>query len=463
MNPITLFCPYQKAWIDDPADLKLAEKSRRVGFSYGDAYASVEDAVADRCDTFYSSADLSAAREYVGYCKEFAEVYNAVGMSEWEGEELVPVTDESGKVIDEQKIYTIKLVFDNGRRILCGSSNPNFFRSKGGNAKMDELAFHKDQHALFKAAHATSQFWGYQLSGWSSHHGEGSYFNAMLKQARAGQLKASVHRVTIYDAMEQGIVERIRMRKARLADVPAVDLKARQEWLDNLRSTCPDQGIWEEEYECRPSSDHGSLLPYELIAACEEANLATTDHVGGVPADGTCYAGFDVGRKKDLSVLWVDQRVGDVYWCRSLVRMKGEKFSVQEQVLDRLMAKPSVKRLCIDSTGIGLDLSERLQDRWGRWRVEAVNFSAGVKSEIAMPFVRRFQDRLCRIPADPALREALHSVRKLVTATGNVRLDAAHTEDGHADEFWAGALASAASDQGQAPLPAPLLRKPVGW
>jgi phage FluMu gp28-like protein len=80
-----------------------------------------------------------------------------------------------------------------------------------------------------------------------------------------------------------------------------------------------------------------------------------------------------------------------------------------------------------------------------------------------MPLVRRFQDRACRIPMDAAVREDLHAVRKTVTAAGNVRLDAERSEDGHADRFWAAALACHASDPSKTPLPAPLMRKPVGW
>ena len=66
--------------------------------------------------------------------------------------------------------------------------------------------------------------------------------------------------------------------------------------------------------------------------------------------------------------------------------------------------------------------------------------------------------------ADDAVREDLHSVRKSVTAAGNVRLDVERTDtDGHADRFWALALAYHAADADKAPLPAPLARKPVGW
>jgi phage FluMu gp28-like protein len=136
-------------------------------------------------------------------------------------------------------------------------------------------------------------------------------------------------------------------------------------------------------------------------------------------------------------------------------------FSMQEDVLHELLRDPSIKRLCIDSTGIGAMLAERLKQRW-RWRVEGVNFTSAVKSEIAMPLVRLFQDRLIRIPADPTIREDLHKVRRVVTASGNVRLDASRDDGGHADRFWALALAYHAAEH--APRRAfTLARKPVGW
>ena len=78
---------------------------------------------------------------------------------------------------------------------------------------------------------------------------------------------------------------------------------------------------------------------------------------------------------------------------------------------------------------------------------------------------KRLQDRLVRIPSDPAVREDLHKVRKIVTASHNVRLDAPRDSDGHADRFWAVALAYHASDSARgrrAQLPS-LARKPVGW
>jgi phage FluMu gp28-like protein len=410
-------------------------------------------------DLFYSSADLTAAREFVEECQRWARVFNAVAV------------DLGEQVLDEHDgLRAFVLRFNSGARIVAGSSNPKFFRSKGGDADADEFAFHADARGLFKAMHATAMVWGHQLRLWSTHNGEGSFFNRMCRTEqnaefgmRNSELKPTTgpgiphsalriqhFRVTILDAVAQGLVERIK-------GLSAPDPVARREWLEELRASCPDEDAWREEYLCEPSSEQTALLTYEMIAGCE----ARAEGRASSEGRRVLYAGFDVGRKRDRSVLWVLDKVGDVFHTRVVRVLEQVRFSAQEDQLHELLRDPSVKRLCIDSTGIGAMLAERLRQRWN-FRVEGVHFTPGVKSDLAMPLVRLFQDRLVRIPADPSIREDLHKVRRTVTSSGNVRLDAPRDESGHADRFWALALAHHAADRTPARLFS-LARKPVGW
>ena len=161
-------------------------------------------------------------------------------------------------------------------------------------------------------------------------------------------------------------------------------------------------------------------------------------------------------------MLWVNEKVGDVWWTRMMLVIAGESYTAQEQRLNLLMRNPAVRRICVDATGIGAMLAERLVQRWGH-RAEAVTFTAAAKSELAMPLLRLFQDKLLRVPAEADVREDLHSVRKVVTAANNIRLDADRDEHGHADRFWALALANHAADDFKLPLPASIARKPMGW
>jgi phage FluMu gp28-like protein len=448
---LEFFLPYQVRWINDPSPVSIGEKSRRIGWTYASSYRAVDRRVRLGTNLYFSSADLTTAREFVDDCRKWAEFTNFAARQTVEED-----------VIDDEKITTFVLTFTNGARIVAGSSNPKFFRGKGGDADGDEFAFHARPRELIKAMQPAALFAGHQLRLWSTHNGEGNYFNQLLRQARAGEIKASVHRVTILDAVEQGIVEKV-------LGLKGPDEKARREWLDTIRSTVPDEDVWNEEYMCRPSSEQSSLLSYELIRGCEAGNLRlapTVEAVGGVGSGGASggmlYAGYDVGRKHDRSVLWVNEKVGDVYWTRMMLVIAGESYTAQEQRLNLLMQNRAVRRVCVDSTGIGAMLAERLVQRWG-YRAEAVTFTAAAKSELAMPLLRLFQDKRVRVPAEPDVREDLHAVRKVVTAANNIRLDADRDERGHADRFWALALASHAAEDFKRPLPASIARKPLGW
>jgi phage FluMu gp28-like protein len=451
-SSLDYFLPYQQAWLNEPAPLAMGRKSRRVGWTYVSSYRAVERRVKGLCNLYFSSADLTSAREFIDYCKTWCEVFNAAAAESTETE-----------VIADSELTSLVLTFGNGKKIVAGSSNPKFFRSKGGDADLDEFAFHRDGRELYKAAHATALFWRYQLRIWSTANGEGCYYNQLLKAQEAGTIKASVHTVTILDAVDQGLAEKVLKLKAR-------DDKARQEFIDELHATCPDEDTWNQEYMCKPSTDATSLLSYDLIRSCEASPATAADPDGltifqspeQLPSDGTMYAGYDVGRQRDLSVLWVIRKVGDVFRTVMLRELSKVDYTAQEGLLNVLLANRAIKRLCIDGTGIGDMLAERSRQKWGG-RVENIHFTSAVKEELAMPLVRLFQDRLVRIPAVDAVREDLHKIRKIVTASNNVRFDAERDAGGHADRFWALALAYHAAGAAKIPLPPSRRQKPAGW
>jgi phage FluMu gp28-like protein len=437
------FLPYQQRWIDCTSPMAIGEKSRRIGFTYCHAFRVVQRRVQGLGDYWHSSADRTASVEFIEEASRWAKVFN-----------FIATLIEADEVVEDQRISTLQLRFSNGRRIIAGSSNPKFFRSKGGEAGLDEFAHHANGRELLKAAHATAIFWQFPLRIWSTHNGEGSYFNQLIKAAHTGTMRAEVQTVTVMDAVNEGLVEKILHLKAR-------DDRARREWLDDLRATCPDEDTWNEEYMCRPSTDQASLLSYDLIRNCE-ADLSLVQSPEQLESAGTFYAGYDVGRQKDLSVLWVVQRLGDVFHTRMLRELSKVDFTAQEGLLNSLMANRAVKRLCIDASGLGMMLAERQRQRWGA-RAEAITFSAPVKEELAMPLLRLFQDRLVRVPAVEVVREDLHRVRKIVTAANNVRFDADRDDGGHADRFWSLALAYHAAGAMRVPLPPSRRFKPAGW
>lgn len=200
---------------------------------------------------------------------------------------------------------------------------------------------------------------------------------------------------------------------------------------------------------CEPADDDAKFLEYGLISACE---YTTPDWQRGLegPFVGRVFCGVDIGRKKDLTVLWVVEQLGDVFYTRHVETLEKMRKSEQEAILWPWFEVAD--RVCIDSTGLGIGWADDAQDRFGTHRVEAVTFTAATKEALAYPLRGAMEDRKVRIPDDPKIRADLRKVQKVTTTAGNIRFIAESTPDGHADRFWALALALHAGSNPTAPI-----------
>jgi phage FluMu gp28-like protein len=162
-------------------------------------------------------------------------------------------------------------------------------------------------------------------------------------------------------------------------------------------------------------------------------------------AEGELYGGWDVARKKHFSVIWVDHKLGDVRYARYILPMEKTPFAKQEESLAAVMKLPRMRRICIDATGMGMPIAETAVKLYSS-RAEAVTMTSSTKEALATDLYKAIEDRRCRFPADQVIRDSFHSIKKFITAAGNVRLDADATDEtGHADHFWAKALAEHAA------------------
>jgi phage FluMu gp28-like protein len=188
-----------------------------------------------------------------------------------------------------------------------------------------------------------------------------------------------------------------------------------------------------------------------LIAAAEKnyAEYKLTKIAPPLPMDvlknvvflGDLYGGMDIGRRRDLSVLWLDQKINNVLHPVAIFELRRQPFFVQMQVLHTLLALPQLRRVCVDETGIGMQLAESAQDLYGSSRVEGISFTPESKEAIAVGLKQNLEDRGSVLPATSTVRNSLHSVKKYATTTKHFRFDAEKTEaTGHADRFWAKAL-----------------------
>jgi phage FluMu gp28-like protein len=151
-------------------------------------------------------------------------------------------------------------------------------------------------------------------------------------------------------------------------------------------------------------------------------------------------AGFDVGRTRDHSQLALFEEHNGELVCRMLRRYEQVPFAQQEGDLRLLLNILPIARLSIDRSGIGMNLAENLAAEFPQVMPE--NFTNASKEIFATDFKILLQRQQVVLPRDRDLVGQIHSIKRRVLPSGKVSFDAERTSrSGHADRFWAIALA----------------------
>jgi phage FluMu gp28-like protein len=409
--------PYQKAWITDEERFKLMIKGRQTGLSFGTSFRHVRRRIAKRGTTVWISASQRQSKEAIEYVQTHAQAVKQI--FDYEAIEF-PGTDDKAEMVTFRH---------NGSRIVGLPANPDTMRGFSGDVVLDEFAFHRDPHKIWKGAMAIASR-GFGVEVISTPNGQqGKYWDVCRQcevppdgtseRTRWKHGVWSVHYLTIYEAVRQGC---------------PIDIAA-------MHEAAGDEDTWMQEYCCIFLADAENYIPMELIVAAE-SGAATLD----VPDDfvplGDLFLGVDIGRKKDRTVIWLVEKLGDVLITRAVRVLERTPYRTQFEIICGLMK--GVRRGCVDATGIGAQIGEDLVREFGA-RIEAVEFNIANKEAMATSTKRGFEDRTIRIPAANHIRRACNAVKRYTSPTGHFRFDAERTEAGHADEFWALALANAAA------------------
>lgn len=301
--------------------------------------------------------------------------------------------------------------FPNGSRIVAVPSKPETVRGFSGDVIMDEASFFERGHEVYQAVFPTiTRKPQYKLVAISTPRSKKDIFYLLWHSAEGDPLWFRMS-LTIYDAAKKGLKVNI----------------------DELKRGIKSERAWRTEYLCEFLDEEEVLLPYEVITSSEEDTRV--DDLRS--CTGELYAGIDIGRRHDLTAIAVCEKLGSVLYLRKMEILKGVPFSEQAKVIDHIVSYCS--KVAIDETGLGMQLSEELERRWGTVKIKRVYFTARVKEELAERLKVKFQDRTIRIFSDNDLREELHSIRRVVSDSGNIRYEA-NSEEGHADRAWALAL-----------------------
>lgn len=442
----TLLLPYQAAWVKDSSRLKIAEKSRQIGWTWATAYGLIsrkglKDA---RLDGWISSRDDIQARLFLEDCKGFAKILN------------MAAKDLGEQVIDEKGHSAYVLSLANALRLHSMSSNPDAQAGKRGDRVLDEFALHPDPRKLYAIAYPGIT-WGGSLEIFSTHRGSGNYFNMLIREIREkGNPKGwSLHRVTLQDALDQGFLYKLQAKLPQDDERQEMD---EAEYFDFIRKGAPDEESFQQEYMCVPADDASAFIEWSLIDACTYPENEEWELTLEQAAGKELYGGLDIGRHHDLTSFTMVEKVAGLRPVRKRIDLSGMKFSDQEAILYPWFEV--CRRVCVDATGLGMQFAERAGERFGKYKIEPITFTGPMKEELAYPVRAAFEDRAVRIPfSDDKLKSDIRAIRKEVTGSGNVRFAADRGVNGHADRFWGLALSLHAAKSSGVPATLSNLRK----
>jgi phage FluMu gp28-like protein len=212
-----------------------------------------------------------------------------------------------------------------------------------------------------------------------------------------------------------------------------------------MRAQCADEDSWRQEFNCEFIDTARTAFSYEMLAACEseDASLAWPD---GYEASGPLYAGIDVGSINDPTVCVTFEKLGQRMHLRERLVLQGVELSQQDSLLDGAIRRAA--RVGIDSSGIGLDLAQRMRRKHGG-KVVAQVTTAPWKRQAFARLQHRFNDKGIALPPSRDLREDFHAYE--VSGAGETaRYRAPRTEDGHSDTASATAHAFDVAEAGGA-------------
>lgn len=383
---------YQKKHLNSSARFRIWLKARQIGATYGCAGEALAEA-AGGMDQIIVSASKDQAMKW--------------------REEIETHAVKLGISIGDN---TKKFKANNAGTIRILANNYRTSQSYSGSLWLDEFAWYQNPKKIWTAAvpmMGTKQIDGNfaKLTILSTPFEEPSLFHELWSNKDKYQVFERFY-TDIYMAVKQGLPFDIEAMKSLF-----------------------DEDSWASAYECQFIDDEAALMSIALIKSCVDYELSYY-----TPAkDKILYSGYDIGRSAHRSVLAGLTREKDAYETAMMDVLHKATFEEQELHLKTFLNGYQRSVMRIDKTGIGMQLAENMHNKY-KSRVTGVYFTNTTKERLALNLKKHFEDKNVRIPNDPALIADIHAIKRMAGAK-SFKYDAKANEYGHADRFWALALA----------------------
>lgn len=445
---LTTFERFQLDWLLEEARFAVANKARQIGWSHTTAGQLVLWGAFRGEPNLVLSVGQDEADEVISKCA-------------WHVRQLRAFGSESASVTRPPS--TSEIVFSSGGRIVALPSTGG--RSFTGNLFLDEYAYHQNPTKVWDAASPASML-GYRIRVVSTPNGAGNDFHALWESARnprdgvPATARWATREVPLQVAIDEGY---------------PIDLDAC--WSVYAKG---DPRLFAQMFGCSFLDNVLQYIQTDKIRACFSKRPLEADE------RGLYYAGLDIGREADLSVIVVVKVVRGVAEVVHVESMKRTDSDGLEAMVAWAFKRYRLRRLCIDETGLGTFPAERIKKKHGdrldlphrRNKVEPIKFGLVSKEALATNLYTAVTDGKVVLPAGDehlatferwneddggrrvgtpvvvnppgtaaALATEIASLQRVVTPSGNVTYETPRTKDGHADRAWSLMLALFAVDK----------------
>lgn len=432
------FDPFQFSFLLDRSRKRSINKARQIGFSFVIASESLA-----RC---HLKATHTAV--CVSYNLDDAKVKIA---SVKELHDQLPLEYQKKLVIDRETKVSFRSV-SSKRQLSSVISYPSKApRGKSGDVYLDELAHCHNDEAIFAGSTALIVRSGGQLTIGSTPLGQrGVFYNI---HAEPYDKKSGWSRWDIPWWLCR-MFSKISFNEEAIRLCAATPTAERVlKWgtpaiIEQFETLSLSQ--FQQEFELAFQDEKVSFFPLDTIQACatkEAREIPIYDNLEQLAAQAhklnDLCVGLDIGVTNHPSELWIVEKDGPGFIPRYRETYKNTPFPKQRErlikILKTLDGAWSVMRL--DETGLGKDMTQSLQQVFGRRKVLGVAFSMKSKERLANNFKILLQDKEILLPRDRELINQIHSIKQKITASGNAIFDSDKNSKTHADKFWALAMA----------------------
>ncbi|MFW5968846.1 MAG: terminase large subunit domain-containing protein, partial [Persicimonas sp.] len=359
-----------------------------------------------RHDVYLCSTSLTNAKDLLRRTRKWIEVFRRAGLK-------IPLVKDN----------VTELEFTNGSRIIAQAAKS--VRSRSGTIILDEFGVYQHDREVWKAvAPAAEANPDLRIIAVSTPFGASGQFYDIWVDEDGIYSDWSRHEIDVYQAAAEGFPVDPEEMKQRYA-------------LD----------VWRQEFCCQFLSDIDQYFSYDLIRRSQYAPEEIED------TRGTQYGGLDLASERDASIFAGLLDNTDVRWLNLIetIKQAGVSRDYSDQIDDvrEILDAHPFEVVAVDETGEGKDLTQRLTKAYSRRLIRGIDSQTWKDVHDVIPTMRHDMEvGELKLPNSAAVRNAFAKVQKKQLSNRRVKYDAVQDAEGHADEFFASALAYFAALEG---------------